>query len=1207
MTVNMSAFRKVMNTSSSRIVNENGNLASRPKGTWGQYFVSFYDNRGVQSDIKSQNRAVRNDFIKALKQDYGDKLANRIIKRYHLNQNKSQPLSSTTIKQVIKATDKEFLKPMKQEFRQIIANAPRDRIALIKDKTFPRKLEHHLNKMLGPYEGKQRQAILNELREQVNGLPGYFPKFVREKAHDIIDTQDRQVGAPGWGYLGPSKAGDDDEHVMNRGIAEVVMIGKEPYTPIYMSVYGDALTSSKPSFKDVGQDEDGRILIHTGNKKDDEGTLWVSMGRPHRQVKWLENYSRQGNIKGHQNQPLIRSFLVPLHIANEISADCITEHNSKGSGKDMSVDKHYEANQYGIVNPRSLEKLRQHALPGSLKTYTDGPLDKQPKNWGDVVPVSDLRMKLGVPDANIPGIDIFTEVVPSSDARKLYAILANDESVLFKKERLPKGKKLDKKRTDLLEKFLLKGIKQKDLQAFLKPWATSGGKNKPDAQHLRNQGVPDKTIKELEAKLQDVGFIEKSSYKDRADELLTIYAYHTGNEEYLPDGVDWGNKQSRKLLVDNFCNKHQPKKVSRDDFINDYVGPWATQARISQEISENFDELREEQIDSLPREAPLIEFSRDEDLPIVGRAWPKETKLSLQTQELLEQRYQLRKGLRDLQANIDTAFKDKKGVQKEARRILGPMKNRIGTILNDYNFKIGKTSHLKTAMPGYQMELMDYRDGLAALLPKTNPPKALVDIIATLDRAIQGSKTELKDQLSLALQDIGKSIKSRQGFMADSSNLSKWNALSKTFGTAAAKLDGKAARQAFDGMIRLFSQDLNSLITKGQKEFRTNGKISKETQKRLDSLPRREQDYAKLQIVQAKSSSKSQSSKFYQSGVHFRGKTQSLEKTSKVTQTGIHNTGNSCYLAAGLNMLSSVEPYRQLFNPQNFNQVNYVGKPTQWAAVQNIGPKVWAIMEDVRAGRSVDRDTINDLLATMDRYHLLPAPSLAAMRMGQTARTAQQDPNEVIFRKLIPLFDPNNSMSLNQRIVTDFTPHLDQAVQKPNLNTVDHTDLVNGRMVQNQMDPIIELPIRNRHGEIDDLEDAFDAFQDQETIDGVRANHNQGVIESRANRTLTVQGTPPAVTFTLRRGDGLEKDDHEVEAPQRMQINNVWYSLKAVVNHEGASLNSGHYTALTVNPNSGSWEHRDDSSVSSIKTPDETSESNQSQKNRGYMFTYVRE
>ncbi|CAM2069461.1 USP domain-containing protein [Sulfidibacter corallicola] len=1205
MTLNVNAFRKVMNTNSARIVNESGNLASRPGGTWQQYALSWYNNKGVQSEMRAQNRAVRADFVAALKKDYGTKLAKRLIGRYHLNENRSQPLTSATIKQVIKEADRAYVSPLKKEFRGMLGTAPRDKVAYLKDKGFQRRLENQINKMVQPFEGPGRQKILNDLREMVNGLPFYIPKHVREHAHDAIDRHDRQVGAPGWGYLGPSKTGANDEHVMNRGIAEIVMIGDTPYTPVYMSVYSDALTASKPGYKDFGQDEDGRILIHTGNKNQDESTLWVSMGRPQRQVKWLENYSRSGDIKGDQNQPLIRSFLLPLSVANQISADAITEHNSSGTGKDMSVDKHYEANQYGIVNPRSLELMRQYALPGSLKTYTDGSIEKQPQNWGEVVPVSDLRMKLGVPDANIPGIDIFTEEVPSSDARKLYAILSNDTSVLEKGERLPAGKYLTKKRKDLLNKFLPSGATEKDLEKFLQPWATSGGKNPPNSQHLRSQGVGEKAITKLEASLREVGFIEKASYKDRADELLSIYAFHTGNEDFLPEDVDMPNQKTRQAIVDNFCSKHQPKGVSREDFINDFVGPWATQARISQEISDNFDALREHEIDELPTEAPLIDFSKDDDLPIVGRAWPQELALSTENQMILEQRFQIREALSELTEAIGEAFGDKVGVTSDARRLLGPLKDRAGQILSDYHLKVGKMSHLKTVMPLYQMELADYRDALTALLPKSDPPESLVKVIATLNKAVQRSKADLKDQLNFALNDIGEKIEARQQFMTGTGSTKQWNQLAVEFGTSVSKLDGKAARETFDKMIRLFSTEMNSVVDAGREEMKKNGKLSKPTLDRIATLPKREQEFVNLQI--AKDTSKTFSSSFYSSGIKFKGKSLSLDRTSSVSQKGISNTGNSCYLAAGLNMLSVVEPYRQLFNPVNYNQANYVGRPTAWAAVQTIGPKIWNVMEDVRAGRAVDRATINDLLADMDHYHLLPAPSLAALRSGLTARSAQQDPNEVIFRKLIPLFDPTNAMSLNQQIVTDFSGNLHNAQIRADLDVHDHTSLVHGSMTQHQMDPIVELPIVNHLGDIDTLQDAIDSFQNTEQIDDVRAVHQGNVIQGRAARTITVQGNPPAVTFTLRRGDGIRKDEHEVDAPNRLKINGQWYNLKAVVNHEGATLSSGHYTALTVNPNSGSWEHRDDSSVSSIQTPDHLSAANQSQKNHGYMFTYVRE
>lgn len=1209
-TLQLSDFRRVQGDDHTRIIQQQGHLQKEAKpGMLSSISVALLGGPS-QQQLGQENSALRGQFVQALRKEYDPGVVRSLQKDFLSKTDAAKPLTGHIIRQVLNRADAKHTQHWKNQVRGALGSFPRTPEALRTDKTYQRQLENALTRLVAPFSGAERTALLNEMREMVNSLPSYIPKLVRERAHDLIDSHDHQVGGPGWAYIGPNKTGQNDEHVMNRGIAEIVMIGDVPHTPIYMAVYADALTSDKPNFKDFGQDEDGRVLIHTGNSdKSDESTLWVSMGRPLRQVKWLENYSRQGQEKGHNNQPLIRSFLLPLHIANQIGADTITEHNSKGQDRDLNVDKHYEANQYGIVKAESLELMREYALPGSLKTYTNGPLDKVPPSWGQVEAVTDLKTRLGVPLQEIPGFDVVTEIVDSAAAKRLYATIENDPQYLADGDSLPKDPQAQLPK--MLEKFLpaevskAGKVKEGDVTAFLKPWIESGGKNPPNQQPFKDRGVEQKHIDLMVKNLREVGFIEKSTYLERANQLLTVFACHTGNENFMPEGTSLpASKPERDKVVDDFCAKHKPKHMDKETFIHEMVGPWATQARISHEISENFESLRAHEIDDLPRDAPYIEFNPSGDVR-VGRAWRDEVSLGDQTRKVLLQRNQLRSGLGGLKAQIGKAFEslDRKD---PARAILGPMKNSIDQVLLDYDFKIGRMSHVASALPEYQLVFNDYREALAAVMPKKNPPAALVAIMETLYQCVDRNKSETADLLKTALRDIERKIEARQHFMAGSPKEGQWRKLHSQFQQALKQRNGSEARKLFGQISNLFNDEMTRVVQEGRLAFAKSGQIDKGLAARLLQLPPKERNWAHLQVVTPHVGSRDKA--FYASGKQFKGGPVPLDRSTEVTATGIANTGNSCYLAAGLSMLAVVEPYRALFRAENIDQANYQGRPDRLAAVRELQPLVWAVLNDVRAGNAVGTDRISTLLAAMDRHGLLPAPSLAAQQAGQTAQTAQQDPNEVIFRKLIPLFDPTDSLSLTQNLVTDFNHDLHNAVRRDDLAVGQYTALDHGVMRQQQPDPIVELPIVNQHGPINSLQEALAGFQAPEVMDGVLATNGDHVIEGRATRTLQLQGTPPAVTFTLRRGDGFDKDTHEVDAPPRLQINGQWYGLKAVVNHEGANLNSGHYTAMTVDPNDGSWQHRDDSAVSGLVTPEQDqSANNHAQKNRGYMFTYVRE
>ncbi|MER5391437.1 OTU domain-containing protein [Saccharopolyspora sp. NPDC002686] len=273
----------------------------------------------------------------------------------------------------------------------------------------------------------QRARWARKAWDLVDGLPDSYPDTSVNTALDVLSQLDPSravLAIPGASYLSGSTIPDGPgSGFINRDVPAVVTIDNEHYTPVYMTVFADALGqlgqegSGTPAdeiglrHKDFGQDEHGVVQIHTGTPKDNELTLWVSIGQALRQVKWLEKY----RFKGKATNPMIRSFLIPLSVANEISRNAVTEHDSGGRSDDLNVDKHFGANQFGIKNPASLENLRQFALPGSLRTYADGDLEGNPHSWGEVRGLGELRDKLGVPD-DLVDFRVYTEPAGSPDS-----------------------------------------------------------------------------------------------------------------------------------------------------------------------------------------------------------------------------------------------------------------------------------------------------------------------------------------------------------------------------------------------------------------------------------------------------------------------------------------------------------------------------------------------------------------------------------------------------------------------------------------------------------------------------------------------------------------------------------------------------------------------------------------------------------------------
>ncbi|MEU9381155.1 lonely Cys domain-containing protein, partial [Streptomyces sp. NPDC048279] len=273
----------------------------------------------------------------------------------------------------------------------------------------PEQFRETIRAFLGNLPPEHRAAWAAKARRMVDTLPdGQFTDESVNAAHRALDAegQDRStLAVPGVDYVSASEVRTGPgQGFVNRDVPAVVVINGEPHVPVHVTVFGDALGSDKLCFKDVGQDEDGVIQIHTGSDDHTEKVLWVGVGQPLRQIKWVDKYRSDG-----APAPLVRSFLVPLRVANEISRGAVTEHQSGTNSLDLNVDKHFGSNQFGIRDPKSLELLRQSALPGSLRTYTDGDTVGMPNSWGDVRPTDQLRGKLGVPREGTPSTLLVTD------------------------------------------------------------------------------------------------------------------------------------------------------------------------------------------------------------------------------------------------------------------------------------------------------------------------------------------------------------------------------------------------------------------------------------------------------------------------------------------------------------------------------------------------------------------------------------------------------------------------------------------------------------------------------------------------------------------------------------------------------------------------------------------------------------------------------
>ncbi|OLF10594.1 hypothetical protein BLA60_15580 [Actinophytocola xinjiangensis] len=285
-----------------------------------------------------------------------------------------------------------------------------------------------------------RATLLDRARKLIDQSEGYSDAAVNA-ALAAVDRHDPERSAravPGAKYLSPSVVTDEvgAGHI-NRDTQDTVIVEGEYYVPVYVAVMDEALGST-PKFKDVRQDEHGIVQIHTGGTRSDDSVMWFSFGQALRQLKWMAKYQKQKESA----QPLIRSFLAPQVVVNKISGGMITERDAGGSTADINVDKRFAPNQIGVRNPRSLEQLRQSALPGSLRTYTDliGPA---PRAWGDARPADELRAREGVPIERMVDYPIFADGGGFTDYRHLTKIATELEAILDAHASTPRNQKND--------------------------------------------------------------------------------------------------------------------------------------------------------------------------------------------------------------------------------------------------------------------------------------------------------------------------------------------------------------------------------------------------------------------------------------------------------------------------------------------------------------------------------------------------------------------------------------------------------------------------------------------------------------------------------------------------------------------------------------------------------------------------------------------
>ncbi|MFI8828929.1 hypothetical protein [Streptomyces sp. NPDC053431] len=183
------------------------------------------------------------------------------------------------------------------------------------------------------------------------GYPGPNRPFDSTLVHDKVKvTVRREITDEDTGGTRDVTAEVDAERYkyrkplyIHRGEVEVEMTREGPHVRFYtavtnqtdLTIAADGTVTSE-QHKDIQQDPaTGRVVLATGDTMD--GTMWTGIGTPARAIAWAMKYkaetprATEGQTP-EPHKPLIRSYLVPWHIYQQITSTSVPEGDAHALG-----------------------------------------------------------------------------------------------------------------------------------------------------------------------------------------------------------------------------------------------------------------------------------------------------------------------------------------------------------------------------------------------------------------------------------------------------------------------------------------------------------------------------------------------------------------------------------------------------------------------------------------------------------------------------------------------------------------------------------------------------------------------------------------------------------------------------------------------------------------------------------------------------------
>lgn len=417
---------------------------------------------------------------------------------------------------------------------------------------------------------------------------------------DALDKSP-QIAVPGVTHLGPSRP-IAKQPTIHRSESEIELVGSRPYIRLYMTVpracplkdVDVAARSANAAFKDVQQQAGtGVLLVATGANRG----LWIGAGRPLRAAKWAQKY-----IAEHANKAE-ESALIAERLENQIRA---TEKDlSSGPGfKDKELEQ--------LSKKKNLTRGESKRL--TLRSRQVEEHDKKLRQREALIPQQRAEVKQARDEAAVwrnplvraflCELSVFEDVVRNAIPEELAkkhpdAIAFNVDRHYEPNQYNIEGAGLVRVRAALLDHSLITYAYDPEL---VDP--TTSGEIRDVRELWCRLGIPERQI-DVAVWTENTGFADKKNFGGIAD-MLSMY-YGTWLESLAlekdrePSVFVSEHKAQipfyRRLeMLNNFLEAYAiqgTRETTR--FMEDVVGPWATQAEIARLIAEDYDRIELDQ------------------------------------------------------------------------------------------------------------------------------------------------------------------------------------------------------------------------------------------------------------------------------------------------------------------------------------------------------------------------------------------------------------------------------------------------------------------------------------------------------------------------------------------------------------------------------------------------------------------------------------